>query len=152
MRILPSSGIEQLEDGVEYAVVYLDQVGYRPVKMVPRGETFVMSDPDSDADEVLLVDDDSNFQVVGRWDDRVVTGGSMDATWRQYAAYQFGQVLRHNELVERLARFGIVRAREYYLRFRNGPAIERDLTLNYDELDRLLSAAERSLDTAPGTS
>lgn len=157
---------EDLEIGVEYAVQPFTgdwtSLPLRPCRGVPlaadsplvagsRGYAELAGDrwlqvwrSDDDIPTLYLA---SKVHVLGQWDDRP-SGPVLDSplyhpmTWRQIAAHAYGEVLRHNELVDRLAKLGIERQKEPYLVTPETPsALYRSLTLNYDELDKLLTKA-----------
>lgn len=80
------------------------------------------------------------YYLLGRWDEPVT--GHLDMTWQGLAKHAFGEVLRQRDLVQRLAKLGIVREPEPYILGPGSPnAIDRSVLLNYDELDLLLRAA-----------
>lgn len=81
--------------------------------------------------------------VLGPWQGQVMREGKY-WTWAQYAQHLYGEVLRQRELVDRLAKLGIMREHELY-RYQelSPPVVKCSLHLNFDELDLLLSRAER---------
>lgn len=103
---------------------------------------FKVWSPDSDITSLHRV---SQVHVLGEWDHpvpKIEEFDSLSMTWCQLATHLFGEVLRHNNLVERLDKIGIHRAAEPYLITPDTPsAFYRNLTLNYDELDKLLTKA-----------
>lgn len=121
----------------------------------PTVQSFIDSGQCSPFEKWLLVwtpDDDipalhraKQVHVLGEWDHLVPNTGEFQnwpLTWRQLSAHLFGEVLRHNSLVQRLDRIGIHRAAEPYLITPDTPsAFYRNLTLNYEELDKLLTKA-----------
>jgi hypothetical protein len=145
MRISPNSGIVVPEVGVEYAALYVGSNWWRtemgrirPIKvLLTESGEWEFSDPDKGTP--LEIEDfcDVDYEIVGRWDDKTSTG----QTWQGYAAEQYGQVLRQRALAHRLSDFGIQRAPEHYLPHCAEMAVRRDLTLTFDELDKLLRAA-----------
>jgi hypothetical protein len=151
------SGVTELQRGVDYAAVImrtpptLPDDGewdlsefYRPVKVCWTGPMLVVADPDMPATRAAVVSDPERVVViVGKWTD---VRGDWFAhptwTWQQYAAQQYGQVLRHNNLADRLTDFGIPRSHETYLPTnQTGSFVDRSLVLNFDELDALLKGA-----------
>lgn len=81
--------------------------------------------------------------VLGPWQGQVMCEGKY-WTWAQYAQHLYGEVLRQRELVDRLAKLGIMREHEPY-RYQelSPPVVKCSLHLNFDELDLLLGKAER---------
>ena len=80
------------------------------------------------------------FKLLGRWDERA--DGDLEMTWQGLAKHAYGEVLRQRDLVQRLAKLGIVREPEPYVLGQDAPnAIDRSVLLNYDELDLLLRTA-----------
>lgn len=167
VRFWKHSGITELEPDVDYAAVYVhtfagpsgmtfepdvSNVGRRPFKFTwMHGMIAVVADPLADPDSMIIVTGDFETWIVGYWDKPMNPPGwfntetgnreTTEKTWQQYAAHQLGQVLRQRDLAQRLTDFGIPRAQEEYLPINTANAVERSLTLNYDELDKLLKAA-----------
>lgn len=155
IEIWKHSGIKALEDRVEYAAVHvraaelvdLSMVTKRPVKLIANSFAVIIEDPLAEPQQITFTTSPRwEPFVVGLWDEIMQPEGwyntEVPMTWRQYAAQQLGQVLRQRDLAQRLSDFGIPRTQEeYLLPKQSGNAVERSLTLNYDELDKLLRAA-----------
>jgi hypothetical protein len=147
----PSSGIREIEPNVDYAValtrMFLDNEAFRrPLKATwVHGMALVIEDPMAPKDQMRVGGFDAEVVVLGRWNDPMEKGPLGDGTrqtWQGYAAQQLGEVLRQNDLAERLTAYGIPREPETYLLQKNtANAVSRSLTLTYDELNRLLTDA-----------
>lgn len=116
----------------------------RPMRAHLDGNEWVVRDPVIGYTYRYPIDD---IFELGGWNDKskwILTSSGEPCTWAAYAAHQAGEVLRQNELVEKLILKGITR-------FEKEPYVVQDglykyqLILNYDELDALLSADEDAL-------
>lgn len=101
-------------------------------------QAMVLEDPDGGVASVPPGD----LVLHGKWEDKA-NHGDTEMTWGQLAAHHYGEVLRQRELVDRLAKVGIVREPEPYNNHQEPivSAARRTLHLNYDELDILLTRA-----------
>lgn len=116
----------------------------RPMRARWEGDTLLVYPPDKD--EPIRRTHGVGVNFLGLWDEPQVHWyldmDEIGKTWRQIAAHAYGQVLRQHELVKRLAVCGIERQPEpYILDSGAANAVERSMTLNYDELSKLLDLA-----------